>query len=360
LDWFVQPGDEEIILQSGSTYRLYEGTRLNFGTEANPLSVFLADVVEPGETTIPILPSTAGIYPGSRCTLDTPIPLFSAKVVNADNAMNFFSDQGFSNRKIAGRVSGITASGTASGAWVHTDPGYAAVRKAIKNGLMCKIQVLDAYGRGGQWAQAFFGLNRGRAVNQFTNLDYKIIVTGKWEDIYPNGPARRVEVDWPYYCQQVLPDYTIIPDPNWLYYCPQVVPDYAINFTIVYSGTDSSYCPQTIPDYAIGNQDQKQVDTNYCPQNTSNFFNIDFTIVTSTQTDTGYCPQDASDFYVQPITYCAQDTSSLPNPYSPIPADGTVLYCQQDTSSLPNPYSPIPADGTIVYCQQDTSGLPTP
>jgi hypothetical protein len=73
------------------------------------------------------------------------------------------------------------------------------------------------------------------------------------------------------------------------------------------------------------------------------FYDINFTINTSTQTDTNYCPQDSNGFY---------DSS--------IAADGTVLYCQQDTSGLPNPYDPIPADGTVLYCQQDTSGLPTP
>lgn len=41
-------------------------------------------------------------------------------------------------------------------------------------------------------------------------------------------------------------------------------------------------------------------------------------------------------------------------------ADGTITYCAFNTSTLPNPNDPIPADGTIIYCTQDTTELPTP
>lgn len=334
LDEDLMVGDETVTINTGFTYRLYEGTRLNFGTEEDPRAVFLSDVADPGQTELPILPATIGLYSGAPCILDTPIPLFSAKTVTADNALNFFSDQGFSNRKIAGRVSGITASGTASGAWIHTDPGYAIIRKAVKSGLMCKVQVLDGYGRGGQWAQAFFGLNRGRSVSQFTTLDYKIIVTGKWEIVYPNPEGI-----------SILPR-----QPDWPRYCPQTTPNYIIDFATVYTFTDTNYCPQTIPDYdfpGLGAQPPQQ-DTDYCPQDTTGFFDIDFGINYQTQTNTDYCPQDTTGFF--DIDFVINYQTQTDTDYCPMQLSATTgVYCSQDTSG----FFTNPLTGTGVYCSQD-------
>lgn len=183
----VAIGDETITLQSGSTKTLHEGTRLAFGTEEAPATVTVAGLAEPGDTVININRSTCEITAGAQCILDTPYPLFSAKVFETNNNTNMFNDQNFSAMYYtAGAVPGIEASGSSNGAWIKDDPGHTIVQKAIKSGYLCKVQVLDPFGRGGQWARVFFGSNKSRAQNQFTQVAYNMIVTGSWYTYKPN------------------------------------------------------------------------------------------------------------------------------------------------------------------------------
>ena len=66
--------------------------------------------------------------------------------------------------------------------------------------------------------------------------------------------------DWPNYCPQVVPDYTItyvsILSYTTTNYCPQVVPDYTITYVIILSYTTTNYCPQVVPDYSFAQAPQ--------------------------------------------------------------------------------------------------------
>ena len=64
-----------------------------------------------------------------------------------------------------------------------------------------------------------------------------------------------VPSDWPFYCPQTIPDYTITYNVNLSFsttnYCPQTTPDDVITFNTVLSYTTTNYCPQTTPDYSF-------------------------------------------------------------------------------------------------------------
>jgi hypothetical protein len=187
LDAPIVFGDETITLSTPSAKTLHEGTRLNFGTEDDPATVIVAGLADPGDTVININKSTCDAPDNATAILDTPYPLFSAKVFETDNSPTMFNDQNFSAMYYtAGAIPGIEAKGSSSGAWIKDDPGHAIVQRAIKIGYLCKIQVLDPFGRGGQYASVFFGSNKTRTQNQFTQVAYNIIVTGSWKTYKPN------------------------------------------------------------------------------------------------------------------------------------------------------------------------------
>jgi hypothetical protein len=127
--------------------------------------------------------------------------------------------------------------------------------------------------------------------------------------------------------------------PDWPFYCPQEIPDYLVDFNIVYSFTDTNYCLQTLPDYEISGVGviQTQTDTDYCPQDTTGFFDIDYELITEVQADTDYCPQNTNLFFNIDLTYCAQDLTVLNRDIigaPPYNMASELVYCQQDLTVL--------------------------
>lgn len=182
----VTEGDETITVSTGCTKILYEGTRLNFGTEAAPKIFYVSTETAANATTIPIEPAAVAATGTETCTLEAFIPVFSAKTANADNQTQSFNDQNFSTLEVAMSVSGIQGQGSVAGAYIFGDPGHAVIQTALKAAKLCKIEILDAYGRGGDYAQTYFSVNKARSNNQFNQVTYNLMVTGSWTELAVN------------------------------------------------------------------------------------------------------------------------------------------------------------------------------
>lgn len=185
----VAVGETSISLSAATGVKLYEGTRLNFGTESNPLIVYLAAEAEDTATELTIEPAEIAITTGLTCTLQSYIPVFSAKTANADNQSQSFNDQNFSSLEIAMAVSGIQGQGSVAGAYIYGDPGHEIIQSALKTAKLCRIEILDAFGRGGDWAQSYFSVNKARSNNQFNQVTYNLMVTGSWTELAVNPTA---------------------------------------------------------------------------------------------------------------------------------------------------------------------------
>lgn len=183
----VALADDTITLAAGATKTLYEGTRLNFGTEAAPKIYYVAAQTASGVTTIPIEPAEIVATGTETATLDCIIPVFSAKTANADNQTQSFNDQNFSTLEVAMAVSGIQGQGSVAGAYIFGDPGHVIIQEALKSAKLCKIAILDPYGRGGDYAMTYFGVNKARSNNQFTQVTYNLMVTGSWTEYAVNA-----------------------------------------------------------------------------------------------------------------------------------------------------------------------------
>jgi hypothetical protein len=179
-------GDTDITVTTGCTKKLYEGTRLNFGTESAPKIFFVSAETAAAATTIPIEPAEVTAAIGDTCTLEAFIPVFSAKTANADNQTQSFNDQNFSTLEVAMSVSGIQGQGSVAGAFIFGDPGHTVIQSALKAAKLCKIEILDAYGRGGDYAQTYFSVNKARSNNQFNQVTYNLMVTGSWTELAVN------------------------------------------------------------------------------------------------------------------------------------------------------------------------------
>lgn len=183
----VALADDTITLAAGATKTLYEGTRLNFGTEAAPIIYYVAAQTASGTTTVPIEPAEVTAVGTETATLDCCIPVFSAKTANSDNQTQSFNDQNFSTLEVAMAVSGIQGQGSVAGAYIFGDPGHNVIQEALKSAKLCKIAILDPYGRGGDYALCYFGVNKARSNNQFTQVTYNLMVTGSWTEYAVNA-----------------------------------------------------------------------------------------------------------------------------------------------------------------------------
>lgn len=178
----VAIGDSFVNVSAGCTKILYEGTRLNFGTELFPKVVFVSAEVPAYATTIPIRPATVPISAGAIVKLEAYIPLFSAKSANSDNQTQTYNDQNFSSYTACTAPNGISSQGSISGAAVHNDPGHKLLKKAEKNGQICKIEIIDDLASGGSYAEAHFGVNKQRSNNQYNQVTYSIFPIRSWSD----------------------------------------------------------------------------------------------------------------------------------------------------------------------------------
>jgi hypothetical protein len=183
----VALGDVAITVATGATKILYEGTRLNFGTEEAPVIYFVAAETPAASTTIAIEPAEVVAAGSEECKLEAFIPVFSAKTANADNQTQSFNDQNFSTLEIAMSVSGIQGQGSVSGVYIYGDPGHEIIQTALKTAKLCKIEIIDAYGRGGDYAQTYFSVNKQRSNNQFNQVTYNLMVTGSWTEYASNA-----------------------------------------------------------------------------------------------------------------------------------------------------------------------------
>jgi hypothetical protein len=182
----VDVNDATITVTTGCTEKLYEGTRLNFGTESSPKIFYVSAETAAAATTIPIEPAEVAATSGATCKLEAFIPVFSAKTANADNQTQSFNDQNFSTLEVAMSVSGIQGQGSVAGAYIFGDPGHKVIQTALKAAKLCKIEILDAYGRGGDYAQTYFSVNKARSNNQFNQVTYNLMVTGSWTEMAVN------------------------------------------------------------------------------------------------------------------------------------------------------------------------------
>jgi hypothetical protein len=190
----LSQGDVFIAVAVGCDQILYEGTRIDFGTSGFPRAVFVATETPAGLTTIPIWKSRYSIAAGATAKLEAYIPVFSAKTANADNQLQAFTDQNFSSYASATNPNGISPQGSITGVVVKGDPGHKILTEASKQGKICKIEIIDDFSHGGDWAEASFGINKQRAVNQYNQVTYTIFPIRSWAS-YDDPPELRLSIN---------------------------------------------------------------------------------------------------------------------------------------------------------------------
>jgi hypothetical protein len=167
---------------------IYEGTRMNFGTEDAPLILYSADQVAAGATEIPIKPAKVAVAPGD-CELEAWIPLFSVKTINTDNQQQEISDNVCSSLATAKAISSVSGGGSISGPKIHTDPGLEVIN-TLQNqfqGYQVRVWKLNALERGGQYADCYFAKSEQTSQNAFDQVTFNPIVDGNWKDLAINA-----------------------------------------------------------------------------------------------------------------------------------------------------------------------------
>lgn len=184
----VALGDVEIDVDA-LPVDLYEGTRLNFGTEASPKIYYVAEQTAASAVVVPIKPAKVTAAGTEECDLEAWIPLFSVKSINTDNQQQEISDNVCSSLATAKSISSVSAGGSISGPKIHTDPGLGIIDSLQTEfqGYQVRVWKLNALERGGQYADCYFAKSEQTSQNAFDQVTFNPIVDGNWKDLAVNA-----------------------------------------------------------------------------------------------------------------------------------------------------------------------------
>ncbi len=177
----VIANDVTASMTAASATTLYEGTRLNFGTEAVPKILYVADetVVGTSATVVPVEKAALGIATAATFAARAFYPYFSAKTYSLEVSPQEITDMVFSDGLYPEKaISSLNTSGSMSGAWVYDDPGMAQLIAAMDVGDYVYAEFIYPDGRGGRNAEFNCGIGESADSSGMIQRTANLIITG--------------------------------------------------------------------------------------------------------------------------------------------------------------------------------------